>query len=38
MADWFIATDGVKVVKDSASFGTNNFPVPVYFVVRTLSR
>lgn len=38
MADWFIATEGVKVVKDSASFGTNNFLVLVCFVVRTLRR
>lgn len=38
MADWFIAIEGVKVVKDSANFGTNNFPVPVCFVVRTLRR
>ncbi|MEE9955472.1 hypothetical protein CK477_21020 [Enterobacter cloacae] len=36
MADWFIATEGVKLMKDSASFGTNNFPVPFCFVVRTL--
>lgn len=38
MADWFIATESVKVVKDSASLDTNNFPVPVCFIVRTMRR